>query len=266
MSPMAQNAFGAGLDLQHLSDEVSAIARAAGRRIMDFYRADFTVTQKDDRTPVTEADHAADAIIVPALQKLTPDIPVISEERAARLMGHGPLQRFWLVDPLDGTREFIHHRDEFSVNIGLVESNAPLLGVVGAPVADTIYAGFIGGVASKRIGDGPKTQIAARLPPDSGIVIASSRSHADKPAVEKYLAAFKVGGRKTMGSALKFCVLAEGEADLYPRFGPTGEWDTAAGHCILKAAGGSVMSLLGSELAYGKPGFFNPDFIARGRL
>ncbi|MGE0735397.1 MAG: 3'(2'),5'-bisphosphate nucleotidase CysQ [Alphaproteobacteria bacterium] len=257
---------GEGLDLPTLCDEVSRIARQAARRILDFYRADFSVTQKDDRTPVTEADHAADAIIVPALQRLTPDIPVISEERAARITGAGPLRRFWLVDPLDGTREFIHHRDEFSVNIGLIESGAPLLGVIAAPVADAVYAAYVGGTASKRVGDGPKKTIAARLPPASGIVVASSRSHADKPAVEKYLSGFKVAGRKTLGSALKFCILAEGEADLYPRFGPTGEWDTAAGHCILKVAGGSVTSLLGTELTYCKPGFFNPDFIARGRV
>lgn len=263
---MASNESGAGLDLAALVEAVSVIARQAGRRIMEFYRADFTVTQKSDHTPVTEADHAADAIIVPALEKLTPDIPVISEERAPRLVGVRPLQRFWLVDPLDGTREFIHRRDEFSVNIGLIENGAPLLGVIAGPVADSVYAAFTGGGATKRLGDGPIRPITARLPPPEGIVIASSRSHADKPAVEKYLATFKVAGRKTMGSALKFCVLAEGEADLYPRFGPTGEWDTAAGHCILKVAGGSVTSLLGQELNYNKPGFYNPDFIARGRV
>lgn len=248
-------------DLLGLIDPVTEIARAAGARIMEFYRSDMEVERKEDHTPVTDADHAADAIIVPALEALTPDIPVVSEERR-----HPPTGRlFWLVDPLDGTREFINHRDEFTVNIALVEDRAPVLGVVGIPVTETIYAAAVPGGAWRINGDGQRTDIAARAMPADGIVVAASRSHAKKDELDEFLADYAVAERIIAGSAIKFCYVAEGRADIYPRFGPTSEWDTAAGHAVIIAAGGDLKRLDGEPFLYGKDNYLNPGFVARGR-
>ncbi len=253
-------------DYTNLLDDVMAIARAAGDRILEFYRREFSIQEKEDRSPVTEADYAADAIIVPALEALTPDIPVVSEERAEH--GARPEEvaagRFWLVDPLDGTKEFINHRDEFTVNIGLIEAGRPVFGVLGVPAYDKVYGGAGPGTAFVVEGEGQRQPIAARREPTDGIVVAASRSHANNSELDVFLANTSVTERITAGSALKFCLVAEGRADLYPRFGTTMEWDTAAGHAIVNAAGGSVRLRDGGEFVYGKTDFRNPHFLVRG--
>ena len=175
-----------------------------------------------------------------------------------------PGNRFWLVDPLDGTKEFISRNGEFTVNIALIEDGRPLLGVVHIPALSTTYGGIVPGIARRRR-DSTSSAIAARKPPADGVIVLSSRSHGDAEAMEAFLGAEQVGGHRTAGSALKFCLVAEGIADLYPRLGRTMEWDTAAGHAIVLAAGGRVTTLDGAELIYGKPGFDNPHFVARGR-
>jgi 3'(2'), 5'-bisphosphate nucleotidase len=175
-----------------------------------------------------------------------------------------PGNRFWLVDPLDGTREFISRNGEFTVNIALIEDGRPLLGVVHIPALDTTYGGIVPGIARRRRA-GTRNVIAARTPQHDGVIVLSSRSHGDASALDAFLEAERVRGHRTAGSALKFCLVAEGVADLYPRLGRTMEWDTAAGHAIVLAAGGRVTTIDGDELTYGKPGFDNPHFVARGR-
>lgn len=257
-------------DLEALVDPVCAIARRAGAAILPFYRTDLDIDRKDDRTPVTEADHAADVVIVPALEALTPDIPVVSEERAASHRTDGSGGRpFWLVDPLDGTREFINRRDEFTVNIALVAAGRPVFGVLGIPVRDVVYAGYAtgagSGVASRQAGARPAEPVCARAAPADGIVVAASRSHADWDELDDFLNGENVARRIIAGSALKFALVAEGSADLYPRLGPTMEWDTAAGQAIVEAAGGTVRTLAGGPLTYGKAGWRNAGFVVRGR-
>jgi 3'(2'), 5'-bisphosphate nucleotidase len=199
------------------------------------------------------------------LRHHAPDIPIIAEEEAA---AHGlpaaapPL--FWLVDPLDGTKEFISRNGEFTVNIALVDKGEPVLGVVQVPAEDVLYSAAGPGTAARRRGAGPAEPIAARRPPPGGLVVVQSRSHARNEALDAFLADKPVAERRVCGSSVKFCRLAAGEADLYPRMGPTMEWDTAAGHAVLAAAGGSVATLDGAPFRYGKPGFRNPGFLARG--
>ena len=244
-----------------LLDPVVDIVRAAGVRIMEFYRTDVGVEQKADYSPVTEADRAADEIIVPALEALTPDIPVVSEERRQPPKS----DRFWLVDPLDGTKEFINHRDEFTVNVALVEDRMPVFGVVGIPVSGIFYAGYGPGTAVRINGDGSKLPIQTRSVPSEGMTIAVSRSHASKDELAGFLEDYQVADRIVAGSAIKFCYVAEGRADIYPRLGPTSEWDTAAGHAVLNAAGGQVVRLDHTPFLYNKDRYLNPGFIATGR-
>lgn len=227
------------------------------------------VETKPDDTPVTEADRAAEAIIVAGLRAATPDIPVIAEEEVAagRVVSPGPL--FWLVDPLDGTREFAAGRDEFAVNIGLVREGAPLLGAVALPATGELFGGIVGagvraGGAWKRA-EGGWRPISARATPAEGPVVLGSRHYADDPRIAAFAAAHGAQKLVNLGSAVKFCRVAEGEADLYPRFGVTMEWDTAAPQAIVEAAGGSVNGIDGAPLRYGKPGWLNPDFVCRGR-
>jgi 3'(2'), 5'-bisphosphate nucleotidase len=246
---------------------VIAIARRAGAAIMPFFQGVYATAHKDDHSPVTDADHAADAAIKPALAALLPGVPVVTEESVAGAPSPATLaqERFWLVDPLDGTKEFIAHRAEFTVNIALVERGRPVLGVLLVPPTDLVYAAAGPGTAVMLENGGPARAIAARSAPSAGLVVAHSRSHSRRDDLETFLAPFRVAGRIVMGSALKFGLIAEGRADLYPRLGPTSEWDTAAGQAILEAAGGSVLDLEGRPLGYGKPRFLNPPFVARGR-
>jgi 3'(2'), 5'-bisphosphate nucleotidase len=246
---------------------VVALARAAGDVALRFYvDKSATVRAKDDRSPVTDADDASEAVILEGLRKLTPDIPVVSEEATARgetKLGETLPVTFWLVDPLDGTREFVNRTGEFAVNIGLIHERRPVLGVLRGPILGVSYFADAGG-AYVQHGEAAPQKIRARRAPDAGLAVLSSRSHGDKAALAAYLEDYNVAQKKIMGSALKFGLIAAGEADLYPRLGPTMEWDTAAGHAILNAAGGQLTTLSGQELLYGKPGFRNPDFVARG--
>jgi 3'(2'), 5'-bisphosphate nucleotidase len=249
-----------------LAREVRAIAEDAGRVIMDLYERGFAVAEKADATPVTDADHAAEALIVPRLQALTPDIPVISEEAAAR----GQLPRrdgltFWAVDPLDGTREFIARSGEFSVNIGLIRDGIPVLGVVHGPALGVSFFTAGPGRAERAETGRAGVSIATRAVPGAGLTVIGSRSHGSSRKVNAFLADKAVAEHRVMGSALKFGFLADGSADVYARFGPTSEWDTAAGHAVLLAAGGRVIAVEGGELAYGKPDYLNGGFIAWGR-
>jgi 3'(2'), 5'-bisphosphate nucleotidase len=248
-----------------LKDELVAAARKAGAVILDIYNRDFETLRKADRSPVTEADTAAEAVILEALARLAPDVPVVAEEQCAKdgVPTVAP-KRFFLVDPLDGTKEFIAKNGEFTVNIALIEDGRPVLGVVYLPVTDACYAG-LGGKAERRLGTGAPETIAARPMPENGLTMAISRSHANKGEIERAKERFNIAGTIVAGSSLKFCRIAEGVADLYPRFGDTMEWDTAAGQAVLEAAGGRVETADGAPFRYGKPGFRNGPFIAYGR-
>lgn len=245
--------------------DVAAIVRAAGDLVMSVYARDFDVHTKSDASPVTEADERAEALIVTALRALAPDIPVVAEEMSARgeadAISRGG--RFWLVDPLDGTKEFVSRNGEFTVNIAFIEQGRPLLGVVGAPAVGRLYAGVVGQGAWLEDASGRRPIRAVAAPAD-GLRVVASRSHGDGAALDRFLQAYRVARVVNAGSSLKLCMMAAGEADLYPRLGRTMEWDIAAGHAVLAAAGGRVTRLDGGELAYGKPGFDNPHFAAWG--
>ncbi len=247
-----------------LTAEICLIARDAGAAILSIYGSDFEVRSKDDASPVTDADEAAELVILAGLKALTPDIPVVAEESAAAGNMPDDLGReFWLVDPLDGTKEFISRNGEFTVNIALIRDGAPVLGVVYAPAVERLFFASGPGRAFQITGSGEAQAIAARPAPDDGLTVVVSRSHKDQ-ATDDYLADFTVAHETSAGSSLKFCLVAAGEADLYPRLGRTCEWDTAAGHAVLAAAGGSVQTLDGMALAYGKDSIYNPFFVARG--
>lgn len=252
-------------DLASLLPDVTVLARAASAKILEIYNAPFAVRDKADTSPVTDADEVSEALIVAGLRRLTPDIPAVAEEALARgaIKVDQPPSRFWLVDPLDGTREFVSRNGEFSVNIGLVVDRRPVLGVLHAPVLGRTWWGTGSGAMVQQDGGAPEA-IRARRVPATGAVAVQSRSHGDKAAVEGFSGEHGVSEIRIHGSAVKFGFLAEGSADLYPRFGQTMEWDTCAGHAILEAAGGRVETIAGGPLLYGKPGFRNPDFIARG--
>lgn len=245
-----------------LSRLFAAIAERAGAAILDVY-ATATATTKADGSPVTEADIAAHKVILDGLARDCPDYPVISEEDAAHRTPD-PAESFILVDPLDGTREFISRNGEFTVNIALVEGGRPVVGVVLAPALGRIWAGAVGsGAWSKAVGEADWTRIGCRHPEAEGVVAVASRSHRDADT-EAFLAGQPVAGLRSVGSSLKFCLVAAGEADVYPRFGPTMEWDTAAGQAVLDAAGGQVTCPDGAPFVYGKSGWRNGPFIGWG--
>lgn len=237
-----------------------AIVREAGALIMTYYNGQFGTRQKDDHSPVTDADVLANQLIVNKLNILTPSIPVIAEED--EMPGIEGAELFWLVDPLDGTRAFVRGEPEFTVNIGLICRNQPVLGVIYAPPQDLVYAGCLGQGAWREGADG-RIALQARKPAADGVVVVRSKSH-PSPATEAYLKTLVIKEMVSGSSSIKFCTVAEGNADQYPRFGRTMEWDTAAGHAILNAAGGKVTTTDGKPLTYGKPGFENPHFIAYG--
>jgi 3'(2'), 5'-bisphosphate nucleotidase len=245
-------------------DRIVPIARAAGAIVMEVYATAFAVGGKPDASPVTEADRRAAQLIEAALARLAPGVPIVCEEAVDPRPDVAGVERFWLVDPLDGTREFIARNGEFTVNIALVERGQALLGVVLAPASGRLFAGVVGAGAFAEDGAGCRTTLACRRVPDAGLTVVSSRAHGDREALDTYLAGRVVAARICVGSSLKFCLVASGEADLYPRFGPTLEWDTAAGQAVLRAAGGGVTGFDGVELRYGKPGLVNPPFVATG--
>ena len=244
-----------------LLNDVIAITREAGALIMKIYQSDFEVRGKQDASPVTEADEKAERLILERLSTLQSQFPVVSEEAAAA--GYVPEMGkcFWLVDPLDGTKEFINRNGEFTVNIALIEDGKPVLGVVFAPALDRMYAGAKGLGAWLEV-KGERQAIECRSIPEDGLDVVASRSHGDADALDKFLGGRLVRSLKSAGSSLKICLVAEGEADLYPRLGRTMEWDIAAGHAVLVAAGGQIHDLNGDVLSYGKRDLSNPHFYA----
>lgn len=250
---------------QSLLDEVEAIALAAGAEIMSIYGREFTVEEKADKSPLTEADAAAHRLIVARLQQLQPLLPILSEEDVEGFPGADSQGRYWLVDPLDGTKEFIKRNGEFTVNIALVEQGVPVLGVVYAPALDVMYRAAQGLGATKRENScTPITIQVADHAPGAAWRVVGSRSHASAETTE-WLARLDSYEMVAMGSSLKLCLVAEGVADLYPRLGPTSLWDTAAAHAVVSAAGGRVERMDGTALRYDNTDeVLNPWFIVYG--
>jgi len=247
-----------------LLESVVKIAQSASAVVLDVYGTDFSIHSKDDASPVTEADARAEDVIVARLRDLTPDVPVVAEEAVAAGRVPSVGDCFWLVDPLDGTKEFVSRNGEFTVNIALVHEGRPALGVVAAPALGRLFCGLVGYGALVIDGAGSRP-IRCRPIPEQGMTVVASRSHGDATALDRFLAGRKVASLVNAGSSLKLCLIAAGEADLYPRLGRTMEWDIAAGHAVLKAAGGEIRCMSGQELRYGKPGFDNPHFVAQAR-
>ena len=255
------------IDKQALVSAMRRLSIEAGHAIMRVYdRDDFAVDEKSDSSPVTEADTAADALIASGLRADFPDIPLVTEEQAAT---HDlDVSTFLIVDPLDGTKEFIKRRGDFTVNIALVEDGLPTLGVVYAPAKQRMFLTPADGGAVEETGafaidePGPLTPVSVATPDAEALRVVASKSHRDQ-ATDDYIARYKVADLVSAGSSLKFCLVAVGEADFYPRLGPTMEWDTAAGHAVLVAAGGQVVDKATHEpLVYGKAEFRNPFFLA----
>lgn len=253
------------IDLSALLPPLRAAALEAGRVILRFYNEGTTVSNKADGSPVTEADRAAEAMILPVLHALTPDWPIVAEEDSEANGKPVVTSRFfWLVDPLDGTKEFIKRNGEFTVNIGLIDGDAPVLGVIHAPVTGEMYAGLVPDLALAADGVGRDRPIRVRSIPPEGPTLLESRNRPSSARTDRWLGGRPVAGRVSRGSSLKFCGVASGAADIYPRFGPTHEWDTAAGHAIVLAAGGRVETVDGAPLRYRKPEFLNGSFVALG--
>lgn len=253
-------------DSEDLLDTVAAIATTAGHSILEVYQTEFAVDAKADESPITEADRRAHEVIQAGLAALPADRPILSEEaRALPWEVRRHWQEYWLVDPLDGTKEFVQRNGQFTVNIALVRNNRPVLGVVHVPVSGMTYGGIVGRHAWRRARDGEKDPISVRaLPADGPVRVVGSRSHRG-PDMDGYLERLGAHEMVPMGSSLKFCVVAEGQADVYPRLGPTSEWDTAAAEAVLLAAGGQVLTSSGQQMVYNKgPDLLNPWFIASG--
>lgn len=248
-----------------LAKKVLAISQEAGELIMGFYRSSFTVTHKADDSPLTQADMAAHKHISAALEKLTPDIPVLSEEAAnIDFEVRKTWQRYWLVDPLDGTREFVKRNDDFTVNIALIENGEPVIGVVHVPVFNMSYYAARGAGAYE-LNASVERRIRVRTPVPALPQFVVTRSHRDA-TLDALLAKLPTHEEKSRGSALKICLVASGDADLYPRTGPTSEWDTAAGHCVVDEAGGKILRLPElTPLRYNqKDSLLNPGFMVIG--
>lgn len=254
-----------GADLKSLAPAVAEIARRAGEAILTVYGDEFDVARKADDSPVTEADLASHDVVVEALAELTPGVPVLSEEDAdIPFETRSGWREYWLVDPLDGTKEFVSRNGEFTVNIAFVSDHAPVLGVVQVPVSGACYCGVVGHGATLQEGGRPPRAIQVRIPHADPIVVVGSRSHAN-PRLEEHLEGLGEYELVTMGSSLKCCLVAEGKADFYPRLGHTFEWDTAAAHAVVAAAGGRLLKLDGSPLEYNrKESLLNPEFLVIG--
>lgn len=255
--------------LEFNEQELIDIVERSGKAILDVYHRDFEVQSKPDESPLTEADLAAHHIILAGLQALTPGIPVISEEsEPPGFETRKNWSEYWLVDPLDGTKEFVNRNGEFTVNIALIENGLPVYGIVGVPVQDKIFIGDVARSEARLLSDGESQLIRGRamFEPPGDLMVVASRSHGGE-RLEAYLDRLEraIGSmqRKAVGSSLKLCVMAAGEADCYPRLGPTSEWDIAAAHALLRAAGGEVYTFDGNVLSYNsKESLLNPDFIA----
>jgi len=227
---------------------------------MRYFTDGYILNHKQDKSPVTDADIAANTLITEALTAMDATIPVIAEED--EVLGESA-ERFWLVDPLDGTRAFVAGEPEFTVNIGLIENGVPVLGVIFVPAQSLLYYGSVGHGAFRVTGQGKPEKITVRAKPQDGVTVVRSKSH-PSAKTEAFLNTLQVKQLISGSSSVKFCQVAEASADIYPRFGRTMEWDTAAGHAILNAAGGKVVTESGEVLRYGKAGFENPNFIAYG--
>jgi len=255
------------MNLQELLDPVVQLAKQAGDAILEVYATDFDVETKNDASPLTRADMASHLVIEKGLAQLTPDIPIISEESGLpRFEERRQWQQYWLIDPLDGTKEFVKRNGEFTVNIALIDGNRPLMGVVHVPVLGKTYTGceIIG--AAIRENDGATRQIKVAEVTANPVRIVGSRSHRGH-SLDALIT--QLGGAEIlpMGSSLKFCVIAEGGADIYPRLGPTSEWDTAAAQAVVEQAGGKVLKLDGSPLTYNtKRDILNPYFLVAGPM
>ena len=249
-------------DYARLLEDIAVAAREAGEAILEIVRRGFDVEHKQDSSPVTEADRAAELIILAALARAAPGVPVIAEEEVAagRIPSHG--DTYFLVDPLDGTKEFVRGGDDYTVNIGLIVNGTPHLGAVFAPATQRLHAGLVGECAWLEDASG-RIPIQTRTP-KTELVAVASKSHFNQPTADYLCEAAKDCGYVAIGSSLKFCIVAEGRADIYPRLSPTSEWDTAAGHAVLLAAGGRVDGPDGEPLAYGKRAFLNRGFVATG--
>ena len=251
--------------LERFALETRQLARRAGAAILEIYAGSFAVEHKADNSPLTAADMASHRIIVAGLQELTPDIPVLSEEsKHVDWNTRRAWERYWLVDPLDGTREFVKRNGEFTVNIALIENHAPVLGVVLLPVTGALYFGVAGDGAFLEDAPGALPQPMATRAAAAVPAVAGSRSHGNERQTAMLA---NLGGHTliSVGSSIKFCMVARGDADLYLRLGPTSEWDTAAAQCVLEQAGGTVVDLHGSALRYNtKESLLNPEFLALG--
>ena len=260
-------------ELEALLPELIRLADEAGAAILDVYgRADHGVVTKQDQSPLTEADMAADRILYAGLKALTPDIPVVTEEQIAS--GHEPdfsSGTFWLVDPLDGTKEFIARRGDFTVNIALLTGYWPVLGILGVPARGQLYWGGRGIGAFRRDRQGISPIVARDAVPEAGLTLVGSRMHRDGPTLGHLLSCLPIANHVAVGSAVKFARVAEGEADFYPRFSPTCLWDIAAGHAIVEAAGGVMMRADGGTVSYtrrkgdGTDAFLSDYFVAASR-
>ncbi len=249
------------MDFDRMMAVFRILALKAGKEIMEIYQSpDFEVAAKSDQSPVTAADLAADALISAGLRQEFPDLTLITEEQAA---SHGlHASTFLIVDPLDGTKEFVQRRGDFTVNIAYVEAGVPKMGVVYAPAQGRLFYTLPGGGAVEELADGTRRPMTVRIPDNRALMVVASKSHRDQ-ATDDYINRYAVADMRSAGSSLKFCLVASGEADFYPRLGRTMEWDTAAGDAVLRGAGGMVARLDDHQpLSYGKPGWDNPHFLA----
>ena len=257
------------LELKQLTDSCVEIAREAGKKILEIYNSDFAVEHKEDKSPLTDADMASHHTIIDGLTALTPDIPILSEESAKLpFEERQQWETYWLVDPLDGTREFVKRNGEFTVNIALIQNHKSIIGVIHVPVLDIDYFAYVGAGSFKSEQGGAAQQITVKKLEDDKITVAGSRSHGSED-MQKYMANINANYSEvemlSMGSSLKLCLVAEGKADLYPRLGLTSEWDTAAAHCIVEQAGGFLTKTDMSNLDYNtKDSLLNPFFFVFG--
>ncbi|MDA8561862.1 3'(2'),5'-bisphosphate nucleotidase CysQ [Gammaproteobacteria bacterium] len=249
---------------EKLLPEIINLTWLASERIINLYNNKIDFKLKSDCSPLTAADIASHNVIIEGLSKLTPKIPIISEEGSDKI--DSTCETYWLVDPLDGTKEFINKNDEFTINIALIENNNPTLGVVCAPALNILYSGIVGKKAFKENNKNEKHEIYVKKCNNKGLIVVGSRSHNNMDEMNAFLKDFKISDFIGVGSSLKFCLIAEGKADIYPRLGRTMEWDIAAGHAVLKAAGGFVTTINGSPMIYGKPNRENSYFIAKNMI
>ena len=252
------------MDPNQLLLEVTALAREAGRAILEVYASSFSVQEKEDRSPLTEADLRSEKLILAGLKRIAPEVPVLSEESAqAPYSTRRNWSRLWVVDPLDGTKEFVQRNGEFTVNIALVDSQRPVLGIVHAPALERTYYACEGVGAFRSDAQAAGRPIRVAKQRHAPLRVVGSRSHRGS-SLDAFLS--RVGPHELVevGSSLKLCLVAEGQADVYPRLGPTSEWDTAAGQCVLEQAGGQVLKLDGEPLEYNRENTLNPNFIGFG--